>query len=381
MAPKGRLFAAFAGDAMLRESGRLPHAILFPFLFAGYQVYLDASLPRRLAAFYGCEESSLPDPAARLLSRESVMLTSSPPDDPRDFLYVYDEPDPTAHRLPWRKRVRVGFDLFAPHRIRAPIIAPYPVHSAQAEWLQSPRLERLRGEPRRVRVLFAGDSKGYVRNRVRYPAPKLPRLAVLNSVRRGISEDVIEVSGAQDIAALCAERYVDRVVLSDSGTGIPPSEWMPNIARADFFLCAPGIVMPMCHNLIEAMAVGTIPILNYPEWMDPDLTHLRDCLVFEGEDDLVAKVRLALAMPSRQIADMRANVVRYYEANLRPDVLVGAVEAREERDITVLLHTELNTARNAAKLNRNSVVITGPKSDSVLRRIVKAIDGVFAGPR
>jgi len=252
---------------------------------------------------------------------------------------------------------------------------------AQAEWLQSPRLERLRGEPRRVRVLFAGDSKGYVRNRVRYPAPKLPRLAVLNSVRRGISEDVIEVSGAQDIAALCAERYVDRVVLSDSGTGIPPSEWMPNIARADFFLCAPGIVMPMCHNLIEAMAVGTIPILNYPEWMDPDLTHLRDCLVFEGEDDLVAKVRLALAMPSRQIADMRANVVRYYEANLRPDVLVGAVEAREERDITVLLHTELNTARNAAKLNRNSVVITGPKSDSVLRRIVKAIDGVFAGPR
>lgn len=365
---------------MLRESGRLPHAILFPFLSAGYEVQLDSSLPRRLAAFYGCEESGLPEPALQLMSRPGLKLTAGIPDDPAEFVYVYDKPHPAAHRLPWRKRVQVRFDLFAAHRLRAPIIAPYFVHPAQADWLQASRLDALRSEPRRVRVLFAGDSKGYARNRVRYPAPKLPRLAVLNAIRQRMPEEVIEVRGAQEITALCAEHYVDKFVLSDSGTGIPASDWMPNIARADFFLCAPGIVMPMCHNLIEAMAVGTIPILNYPEWMVPDLAHLKDCLVFEGEDDLAAKIRLALAMSSRQVSEMRANVVRYYETHLRPDALVHMVEARKEKDVAVLVYTELNMVQNAKKLNRNSVVITGPDSNGLLRRTVKVMDRFFGSP-
>jgi len=376
-----KVFAAFTGEAMLRESGRLPHAVLFPFLSAGYDVYLEASLPRRLAAHYRCDESSLPDPAARLLSRGELTLTGDPPDAPQEFLYLYDEPLATAHRLPWRKRVRVRFDLFAPHRLRAPIIAPYPVHPAQADSLRPPVLEHLRAEPRRVRVLFAGDSKGYARNRVRFPAPKLPRLDVLNTLRQCLPEDVIDVGGAQDIAVLCAGGYLDKVVLSDSGTGIPSSEWMPNIARADFFLCPPGIVMPMCHNLIEAMAVGTIPILNYPEWLHPNLAHMTNCLAFGDKNDLVAKVRLALAMPSQQIAELRANVIHYYEIHLRPESLVDAVEAREERDISMLLYTELNMARNASKLRRNSVVIAGPGSNGWLRRFVKAVDRVFANAR
>ena len=43
--------------------------------------------------------------------------------------------------------------------------------------------------------------------------------------------------------------------------------------------------MPMCHNIIESMAVGVIPITNYPEWFDPDLEHMKNCIVFDDQKD------------------------------------------------------------------------------------------------
>ena len=71
---------------------------------------------------------------------------------------------------------------------------------------------------------------------------------------------------------------------------------------------------------------------------------------------------------------MRANVAAYYDAYMRPEVVVERIEARPERDITLLLHTELNMAQNSAKLNRNSVLMRGTESMGQLRWVGRAID-------
>ena len=89
--------------------------------------------------------------------------------------------------------------------------------------------------------------------------------------------------------------------------------------------------MPMCHNVVEAMAVGTIPLIDYPEWLHPRLEHLTNCIAFDGKEDLVAKMRLALSMPTSKVAEMRANVAAYYSAYLQPEVAVERIEARPER--------------------------------------------------
>jgi hypothetical protein len=218
-----------------------------------------------------------------------------------------------------------------------------------------------------MRAFFAGDSNGYVREWVHFPSPKLPRFEVLKTLKQRTPDDIVLVDSKAEIDRLCGSGYVQKFVLSDSGSGIAPEEWLPTLAEADFFLCPPGIVMPMCHNVVEAMAVGTIPLINYAEWLHPNLEHLKNCIAFEDEDDLVKKTRLALAMPEAQIAAMRANVIDYYESHLRPEVVVGVIEARPDRIVTLLIHTELNTARNAAKLSRNSVIMKGPEADGPLR--------------
>jgi hypothetical protein len=114
------------------------------------------------------------------------------------------------------------------------------------------------------------------------------------------------------------------------------------------------------------MAVGTIPITNYPEWMRPNLVHMENCIVFDDEADLIRKVQLALSLDKSEIARMRANVIDYYRKHLDPRIFVRGLEARPERDITVLLYTEDNVRDNWAQLDRHSVLMRHGEGNSVM---------------
>lgn len=61
--------------------------------------------------------------------------------------------------------------------------------------------------------------------------------------------------------------YIQKcIILHKTNFRIPAQKWLDVVAKSDFFLCAPGVQIPLCHNAIESMAVGTIPITNYPDW-------------------------------------------------------------------------------------------------------------------
>jgi hypothetical protein len=337
----------------------------------GYEVrVLDLLKTRLLQA----NEAGLPQPARLLLALPGVAFTADMPSDSEQFDYMYDRPLAKADARRWRRRLRIASDLFSAYRLRAPIIAPYGMYPAHLQSATPEVLRSLRTQPRRMRVFFAGDSKGYVRNRVRYPAPKLPRYEVLQALRAGISDRLIEVAGVDDIDRLTVNGFVDGFVLSDSGSGIPQHRWLPTVANADFFLCPPGIVMPMCHNVIEAMAVGTIPVISYPEWFYPKLEHGRNCVAFDTRQSLVERMQKVLELSDDDIRALRANVIRYYDQYLRPGRLVEAIEERTEADLTILIYTELNMSSNEKKLGPRSVLIRGPQAGGLLRRIGRMMD-------
>lgn len=369
-----RVFVKFLEEEILSDNGRYLFSLLYSFLFAGYEVQLFGDIPRRFMELCNCVESELPPPARLVLSLDKLVFADRPPANPQDYIYLFDKPDKTLKRLTWRKRIKVSFDLFSAYRWRRPVIAPFSVHPTQAQWTRPQLLREFRVTPRRLRVLFAGDSGGYKRNRVRYPKPKLPRLEVLATLVAGLGDDVIAVQDADHFERLRNTEFTRKFVLSDSGSGVENRQWMSTMAKADFFLCPPGIVMPMCHNVIEAMAVGTIPLINYPEWLHPNLTHLENCLVFDGNEDLIGKMRLALAMDESQINRMRSNVIKYYDSYLQPDAVVKEVETREEHTTTLLMYTELNSKKFSSKLNRNSVLMRGPDSAGELRWFTSLTD-------
>jgi glycosyltransferase involved in cell wall biosynthesis len=229
-----------------------------------------------------------------------------------------------------------------------------------ARKVEGESLDALRDTNRKVRILFAGDLEGYKRRWIRYPKQKLSRVEVISTIKERLGEQLRVAKTPEELDEIRRSEYTGQFVIVDNdGARVPWDQWVDVIAQADFFLCPPGIVMPMCHNIIEAMAIGTIPITNYPEWLSPRLEHMKNCIVFDGQDDLIEKINLAMAMTDAQKNEIRENAMQYYERHLKPQTFVKKVEDRKEGTLDVLMYSEYNVAKKAAKLNGASVLMRG----------------------
>lgn len=348
------LFAKFSEKDILKEQGRPLHALLYAFSSTGYRISLFDNLAPDSLGNYG----------KLVLSMKGVTLTNSPPNNSKDCIYLYDKEDRALGKYHWYKKVEVRSDLFSAYCFKNPVIMPYTMHPSHTGHGLEQRLIQHRASKKKVRIFFSGDTKNYGRNRIQYPKAKLPRLEVINTILKRMGDDVILVKEPSMLSELLhGSAYTNKCVVMDtSSIWVEEREWLSSLAKADFFLSPPGIVMPMCHNIIEAMAVGTIPITNYPEWLQPNLTHMENCIVFDDKDDLINKIRSALEMSADQIAKMRANVLSYYEAHLKPSIFISKLESRPENKTIVILYTEGNVARNWAKLSKHSILMRGPEA-------------------
>ena len=349
------VFAKFRNNEILGEMGRLLFFLLNAFSASGYHIKLFDSLPRDSLDKYGRMAYALP----------LVALTGVTPAASSEMIYLFDEEDRVVGAQPWRKKVQVRFDVFSPYWFTQPILMPYPVHPVHAGPDLPERLRRYRTVARKMRVFFSGDSKGYVRNRILYPKPKLPRVEVIEAILRHMADRAPLVRSEQHLASLCANGYVDRCLIMDHDSRIDETRWLATLATSDFFLCPPGYVMPMCHNSVEAMAVGTIPIINYPEWFNPPLEHLQNCIAFDDKADLLAKLDAVLRMNPEQIGTMRQKVIAYYDEHLAPETFIRKIESSERQRVVVLMITDANVAKNATKLNARSVLIRGDSSPAL----------------
>src|SRR2546428_3506288 len=194
---------------------------------------------------------------------------------------------------------------------------PFPVHPVHAAPDLRERLTRFRSNTRKMRVFFSGETSGYTINRITYPKAKLPRLDIVDTIRERMGDRVIFVQQQAVLDTLLSAGYVNKCVILDTNKlRVPDQEWLNALGKADFFLSPPGIVMPMCHNSVEALAVGTVPVINYPEWFAPRLEHMRNCVVFDDEQTLIHDLDSVLAMDEGRIASMREQATAYYDAHL-----------------------------------------------------------------
>lgn len=350
-AARPHVFAKFIDKPIHREDGRLVYALLNAFAMAGYRVSLFESRDYRQVGLLGPMIYDIP----------GLEGTTVGPRDTSDVLYVFDQEDQSYARLQWKKKVHVKFDVFAnyawaSYRGREPILMPYPMHPWNYGGDLAPRLAAARGLEKKVRVFFSGDTKDYKRNRILYPRPKLTRVQVIDAILNRGGPSLLRVEDKETLDAVLQGNYRQRCAIVDMSK-VFVEDWLNNLARVEFFICPPGYVMPMCHNAVEAMAVGTIPIINYPEWFRPSLRHLENCIAFDDEADLIAKIDLTLRMSPEEVIRMRRNAIDYYEKHLDPVNFVRAVEARDHDKVTVMMITDLCTVNDHQKLNRNSFLI------------------------
>jgi hypothetical protein len=211
-------------------------------------------------------------------------------------------------------------------------IVPYGVSPQLIHTGRWQRKDSLRAVPRDIRLLFAGSCHaGYYDNRdiITNRYGKMTRFAVIEALRaRGDWFDV------RDPADLERIHGVGRPVLIDSARArIPSHAWLDTVASADVMLCPPGTIMPMSHNIIEAMGVGTIPLTNYPDWFFPSLEHGKNCFIFRSAADLLTAVEEIRSLPMERIEEMRSACRDYYDRHLDPRVAATRMLASPSREI------------------------------------------------
>ncbi|MEO1526096.1 MAG: hypothetical protein AAFX06_11715 [Planctomycetota bacterium] len=181
----------------------------------------------------------------------------------------------------------------------------FPVHTLRS----TPRSREMHRVITKAGVFFAGNQKSrYGRDRMRAEFGILPRLAVLETLREEFPERIAECS---------SDGNVDRIVLRDSSTHpIQSDDWIRTIAQHQFFLCCPGASQPVCHHLIEAMSVGTVPILEYSSRMTPHLVDGQNAICFEGRSGLADAIRRIDAMSARTLRNLSDAAADYYDRHL-----------------------------------------------------------------
>jgi hypothetical protein len=251
------------------------------------------------------------------LLRRPLRVCESTDDLPNGSIaaVVTDRRDPAvrADRI-----IRVRYEAAWPQSDRG-VAMTFFVHPAiYSQWLSLPAPD-LEGR-RRWRVFFAGRIRlrKYGGRRLPGRFGKMSRQQIMHALETSLPpERLRRVNDASDLEPGAAV-YPGFVWSELKHFMIPRKEWLDVVKHAEFFLACPGTHMPLCHNLIESMARGVVPILEHPEFLDPPLQHDENCLVFQGREQLIKTFERVFQLGLDEIVRLRRNAYAYYQNYLAP---------------------------------------------------------------
>ena len=179
--------------------------------------------------------------------------------------------------------------------------------------------------------------------------PILSRQDVLATVREHFSGRVAEIGSRAELEAI--DPSVTPIVLATAGGRrhvatahvLDTREYLSYLGRCDFFLAPPGFLMPVCHNLMEAMALRAIPILNYGAWVQPPLEDGVSCVSFSTRDELVAVIERVLSMTDQEIEGIRSGVAACFDEHLSVDAFASRLRSVIDLSPTIVVNAEKDT--------------------------------------
>ncbi|XLS28018.1 hypothetical protein ACJD0Z_12500 [Flavobacteriaceae bacterium M23B6Z8] len=326
--PEKYAYFNLEGPVWHYDSGRYTYLLIKSFHLAGYTIYINDkySLLSRLLKYK----------ALLLKLPFKIVKGASAPG-----LYAEKNTIVVGNESTLKKiRLRFHEDRLTENSDAFPM--PYLMHPMMYAEAYSRQIPALRDSLSMFKILFAGNTneKEYSRSVLKYKFNKTNRFEAIRFITEEFTEkEVIQVI---DRNALTAPGiYQNKLLLVRSSLlKIPFNQWLPTLAKSDFFLACSGSRMPMCHNVVEAMAVGTVPILEYPEYFHPPLEHELNCIVYSGLSDLYLKVQEVLAMKEEEIATLKQNAISYYETYLAPEKWISDLlnASDEKTDLIVNAH-------------------------------------------
>ncbi|MEP6260732.1 MAG: hypothetical protein ABJ092_04070 [Gillisia sp.] len=112
---------------------------------------------------------------------------------------------------------------------------------------------------------------------------------------------------------------------------IPIKDLKSILIQFNFYLALPGVVIPQSHNLIEAMSVGCIPVIQkkYACLFTPPLTQMENAIIYTNLEELDSLFLRIFQLKETIIASMQQSVYEYYRMYLSPKSVVSKIENNE----------------------------------------------------
>ncbi len=177
-----------------------------------------------------------------------------------------------------------------------------------------------------LRIFFSGSivEEGYGNFYWKQEPEKFPnRVKTINNILKEFKSEIFFINSTNDLKSSQFDKK--RIIFCLHDKVIKKTSYKLNfkenfnlLSQSCFNLSCPGVVMPLCHHLIEGIKVGSIPITNCEKLLIPNLNE-EISLQYSNLDELIQKFYEALNMKDDQIIFMRSKVQEYYKVNLSPE--------------------------------------------------------------
>lgn len=245
-------------------------------------------------------------------------------------LLVCDNDIDSLVRMKWKAVLNIEFDL-SKSRNELPNSLHIPFPDRSVGWLTH-EIEKNRSQRKTIRVLFSGAYRGYRDRGIKRFLGKMERHEVIEVFQRFPGTRVIESKDDLDAVLAADNDGPFCCFVNTDKFRIPQEDWFSVLGRTQVFLCPPGVVHPVCHNAVEAMAVGTVPLINYHEWFHPRLTPDLNCLAFSDEAELTARLEWLMSIDNEKLLSISRAARAYYDEYLNPEIFAGKLRDRISED-------------------------------------------------
>jgi hypothetical protein len=177
-----------------------------------------------------------------------------------------------------------------------------------------------------LRIFFSGSivKDGYSNFLWNKEPDKFPsRINIIKKILKEFKSEIFLINSKEDLKS--SEMTRKKIIFCLHDKMIKKTTYTLNfkqnfdlLTKSCFNLSCPGVVMPLCHHLIEGIKVGSIPITNCEKLIFPNLGK-EVSLQYSNLDQLIEKFHEALTMDNNEVLFMREKVLNYYNSNLSPE--------------------------------------------------------------
>lgn len=175
-------------------------------------------------------------------------------------------------------------------------------------------------------VFFAGNASGEHYNKKQIFDNVIPRYEVLKYVKN-FNNCIVVKSKGEEMQAYQNPNQLSYVVYEKHTNALNAKEMFNELSRSSFYLALPGVTMPLCHNIIEAMNCKSIPILQdiYANMFPVPLVNGVNCFTYNQKNDLLEISDQIISLSLDEIKHMQNNVGDYYEQYLSEKAIASLV--------------------------------------------------------